>query len=121
MVDLKNSELEKIVKEEIKHLYFIKNFRSATAEEWYLFLKSYTEPKTGGAAAKVIVHYDLQGNRDVFINTTLIFDDPKLFDERLYPLVYAIADEVVNRIVGYANTLLSVHAGANSYSAEYTR
>jgi hypothetical protein len=25
----------------------------------------------------------------------------------------------VNRLVGYADTLLSVHAGENSYNAEY--
>ncbi|CAI8860969.1 hypothetical protein EMIT07CA2_20452 [Brevibacillus sp. IT-7CA2] len=59
------------------------------------------------------------GNRDVFINTTVIFDDPKLHDPTLHPLVYAVVDETVNRLVGYANTLLLVHAGFNSYSAEY--
>ncbi|MCD8509185.1 MAG: hypothetical protein LRY73_04380 [Bacillus sp. (in: Bacteria)] len=98
---------------------FTKNFRSATAEEWYVFLPDYEDPKTGGAAGKVIIHYELQGNRDVFINTTIIFSDSKLWEPKLHPLVYAIADELVNRLVGYADTLLVVHAGENSYDAEY--
>ena len=95
------------------------NFRSASAEEWYIFLPHYQDPKTGGAAGKVIIHYNLFGNKDVFINTTIIFDDPKLHDSDLHYLVYSIAEELVNRLVGYADTLLVVHAGENSYHAEY--
>ncbi|GIO06744.1 hypothetical protein J31TS6_27720 [Brevibacillus reuszeri] len=67
----------------------------------------------------MFIHYDLFGNRDIFIHTTVIFDDPTLYDPILHPLVYAVVDEIVNRLVGYANTLLSVHAGTNSYTAEY--
>jgi hypothetical protein len=100
-------------------LKFTKNFRSATAEEWYIFLPGYQDVQTGGAAGKAIIHYNLYGNRDVFINTTIIFDDPQLYDPSQHQLVYAVADELVNRLVGYADTLLSVHAGENSYHAEY--
>jgi hypothetical protein len=98
---------------------FTKNFRSATAEEWYLFFPGYEDPRTGGAAGKAIIHYDLYGNRDIFINTTIIFDDPTLYLPDAHSLVYALADELVNRLVGYADTLVSVHAGENSYDAEY--
>lgn len=98
---------------------FTKNFRSPTAEEWYIFLTEYKDPVTGGAAGKAIIHYDLLGNRDVFINTTIIFDDPQLHRAQRYPLVYAVVDEVINRLVGYADTLVSVHSGENSYNAEY--
>jgi hypothetical protein len=42
-----------------------------------------------------------------------------LYVSELHPLVYALGDEIVNRLVGYADTLLSVHAGENSYQAEY--
>ncbi|WP_134685421.1 hypothetical protein [Brevibacillus migulae] len=112
-------ELKKKAEEEISGLTFTKNFRSATAEEWYVFLPGYKDPQTGGAAGKVIIHYDLYGNRDVFINTTIIYDDPALCMPEVSPLVYQISEELVNRLVGYANTLLSVHAGANSYQAEY--
>jgi len=116
IVDLQtNKEIE----EEVHSLKFTKNFRSATAEEWYIFMKNYADPQTGGAAGKAIIHYNLYGNKEIFINTTIIFDDEKLFHPELHPLVYAIADEVVNRLVGYADTLLSVHAGFNSYQAEY--
>jgi hypothetical protein len=104
---------------EVDGLKFTKNFRSATAEEWYLFLPSYRDPQSGGAAGKAIIHYDLYGNRDIYINTTIIFDDPELYISTLHSLVYAIADEIVNRLVGYADTLLSVHAGENSYQAVY--
>lgn len=116
IVDL---QMKKEIEEEIKDLKFTKNFRSATAEEWYIFMKNYADPKTGGAAGKAIIHYNLYGNKEIFINTTIIFDDERLFNHELHPLVYAIADEIVNRLVGYADTLLSVHAGANSYHAEY--
>ena len=116
---LMSSELKAKTDEAIQGLTFTKNFRSATAEEWYLFLPGYHDPQTKGACGKVFIHYDLFGNRDVFIHTTVIFDDPKLFDPILHPLVYAVVEEIVNRLVGYANTLLSVHAGTNSYTAEY--
>jgi len=111
--------LKEQVEKELASLRFTKNFRSATAEEWYIFLESYMDPQTGGAAGKVIIHYNLYGNKEVFINTTIIFDDPSLFDPVHHPLVYALAEEIVNRLVGYADTLLSVHAGENSYQAEY--
>ncbi|WP_374702977.1 hypothetical protein [Peribacillus deserti] len=103
------------------HIQFTKNFRSATAEEWYVFIPGFKDPATGGAAGKAIVHYNLYGNRDMFINTTVILDDPGLFTQENFQLVYSIADELVNRLVGYADTLLSVHAGGNSYNAEYKR
>lgn len=121
IVDLISPEMESEINLVLKEMRFSKNFRSATAEEWFVFLADYQDPKTEGAAGKVIIHYDLQGNKDIFINTTIIFDDPKLFQPRLDSLVYAICDELVNRLVGYANTLLSVHAGDNSYQAEYVR
>lgn len=119
--DLTNPELQEKITEELAGMSFTKNFRSQTAEEWYIFLQGFIDPKTKGAVGKAIIHYDLQGNRDIFINTTIILDDPKLFDPALYPLVYAVADELVNRLVGYASTLLSVHAGENSFQAEYVR
>lgn len=113
------NELQELIHKQITGLTFTKNFRSATAEEWYLFLPDYQDPRTDGAAGKVIIHYNLFGNREVFINTTIIFDVPALFDSNYHSLVYAICDETVNRLVGYADTLLSVHAGDNSYDAEY--
>ncbi|MFV8829079.1 hypothetical protein [Alkalihalobacterium sp. APHAB7] len=121
IIDLVSPELKERIDNELSALTFTKNFRSATAEEWFIFLKEFKDPKTGGAAGKVIIHYDLQGNRDIFINTTIIFDDPSLYRGEIEPLVYAICDELVNRLVGYANTLLAVHAGENSYEAEYVR
>lgn len=121
VTSLRNPELDEKISKEIAGMTFTKNFRSQTAEEWYIFLPNYSDPETKGAVGKVFIHYDLQGNRDIFINTTIILDDPRLFDPSLYPLVYAVADELVNRLVGYANTLLSVHAGENSLQAEYIR
>lgn len=121
VAELRNQELSETIKTELAGMSFTKNFRSATAEEWYVFLPGYHDPKSEGAAGKVIIHYDLQGNRDIFINTTVILDDPKLYEPTLYPLVYAVSDELINRLVGYANTLLSVHAGENSFQAEYVR
>ncbi|MBB6454496.1 hypothetical protein HNQ94_002978 [Salirhabdus euzebyi] len=112
-------ELKQLIKREIEGLSFSKNFRSATAEEWYVFLPSYKDPVSRGAAGKAIVHYDLMGNREIFINTTIIFDDPALHKPEVHSLLYAICEELVNRLVGYADTLLSVHAGENSYRAEY--
>lgn len=117
--DMKNPVLQDLINSQLSQMTFTKNFRSATAEEWYVFLPDYEDPKTGGAAGKVIIHYELQGNRDVFINTTMIFSDSKLWEPMLHSLVYAIADELINRLVGYADTLLVVHAGENSYDAEY--
>ncbi|GAB3061337.1 hypothetical protein [Virgibacillus ainsalahensis] len=114
-----NPLLQKRITNEVEGMKFTKNFRSATAEEWYIFLPGFEDRKTGGAAGKVIVHYNLYGNREIFINTTIIFDDPQLCDTTAHPLVYALTDEIVNRLVGYADTLLSVHAGENSYQAEY--
>ncbi|SEM15616.1 hypothetical protein SAMN05192533_101235 [Mesobacillus persicus] len=107
------------IKNEIEGLTFTKNFRSATAEEWYVFLPSFKDPQTGGAAGKAIIHYNLYGNRDVYINTTIIFDDPDMHNENIQPVVISIVDEIINRLVGYADTLLAVHAGENSYQAVY--
>ena len=112
-------QIKKQIEQEIDGIVCTKNFRSATAEEWFVFLPNFKEAKTGGAAGKVFVHYDLQGNKDVFINTTIIYEDKELYCETMYQLVYAISEELVNRLVGYANTLLSVHAGDNSYQSEY--
>ncbi|MDQ0879095.1 hypothetical protein [Peribacillus sp. V2I11] len=113
-------ELKKIMKV-TERMSFTKNFRSATAEEWFVFIPGFKDPVTGGAAGKAIVHYNLYGNKDMFINTTVILDDPVLFGEENFQLVYSICDELINRLVGYADTLLSVHAGSNSYNAEYKR
>ncbi|ADE70776.1 MULTISPECIES: hypothetical protein [Priestia] len=119
IVDAAHLEQKTQIEKVINGMTFTKNFRSATAEEWYVFLPGYEDPRTGGAAGKAMIHYNLYGNRDVFINTTVILDDPALFRTEIHPLVYAIADELVNRLVGYADTLLSVHAGENSFDAEY--
>jgi hypothetical protein len=112
-------EVKQHINRVIDGMTFTKNFRSATAEEWYIFLPGYKDPRTGGAAGKAMIHYHLYGNRDVFINTTVIMDDPALFKPEVHLLVYAVADELVNRLVGYADTILSVHAGENSFDAEY--
>ncbi|KWU55786.1 MULTISPECIES: hypothetical protein [Priestia] len=119
IVDAAHLEQKMQIEKVINGMTFTKNFRSATAEEWYVFLPGYEDPRTGGAAGKAMIHYNLYGNRDMFINTTVILDDPALFRAEIHPLVYAIADELVNRLVGYADTLLSVHAGENSFDAEY--
>ncbi|WP_156291499.1 hypothetical protein [Oceanobacillus salinisoli] len=120
VVEVVNPGLKKRIEAEIEGMKFTKNMRSATAEEWYVFLPGFHDRiRGGGAAGKVIVHYNLWGHKNIFINTTIIFDDPHLYDSELHPLVYALADEIVNRLVGYADTLLSVHAGENTYSAEY--
>ena len=120
IVELLTSEQKDKIDHEINDLKFTKNFRSATAEEWYVFLPSFFDPQTKGAAGKVIIHYDLLGNKDIFINTTIIYDDPSLYEESNAALVYAISEEIINRLVGYANTLVAVHCGSNSYQAEYT-
>lgn len=119
ILDVIDPQISKQIEEEIKGLTFTKNFRSPSAEEWYVFLPSYKDPITGGAAGKVIIHYNLYDTKEIFINTTIIFNDPALHNESLHQLVYAISDELVNRLVGYADTLLSVHSGENSYQAEY--
>ena len=119
IVEVVHEELKKKIDAEIKGMTFTKNFRSPTAEEWYIFLPSYSDPVTGGAAGKTIIHYNLYDTKHIFINTTIIFDDPNLHKNDSYQLVYALADEIVNRLVGYADTLLSVHSGQNSYNAEY--
>jgi hypothetical protein len=119
IVDAISPQMREEINKVLHGLSFTKNFRSATAEEWYVFIPGYEDPRTGGAAGKAIIHYNLYGNRDVYINTTIILDDPNLSKPDLHPLVYSLADEVVNRLVGYADTLLSVHAGENSYDAEY--
>ncbi|WP_067727475.1 hypothetical protein [Oceanobacillus damuensis] len=119
VVEVMDPVFKKRIDGEIDGMTFTKNFRSSTAEEWYIFLPGFKDRKTGGAAGKAIIHYNLWGNQHIFINTTIIFDDPALYDPQLHPLVYAISDEIINRLVGYANTLLSVHAGENSYNAEY--
>jgi hypothetical protein len=114
-----DEKLKEQIEYELEEMKFTKNFRSPTAEEWYIFLPNYTDPVTGGAAGKTIIHYNLYDTKQIFINTTIIFDDPSLHKNELHQLVYALADEIVNRLVGYADTLLSVHAGENSYNAEY--
>ena len=119
IIDVIGENIKNQIDHEINGLKFTKNFRSPTAEEWYVFLPSFQDPQTGGAAGKTIVHYNLFDTKHFFINTTIIFDDPSLHNLELHQLVYAIADEIVNRIVGYADTLLSVHSGENSYQAEY--
>jgi len=121
VVDIVNDNMKKHIEEEIEGMKFTKNFRSPSAEEWFIFLPNYHDTDTGGAAGKVIVHYNLLDTKEIFINTTIIFDDPDLHKEAAHQLVYAISDEIINRLVGYANTLLSVHSGKNSYNAEYVQ
>lgn len=119
IVEVIDQRLKEQIQFEINEMKFTKNFRSPTAEEWYIFLPSYFDPITGGAAGKTIIHYNLYDTKQIFINTTVIFDDPSLHKSEKHQLVYALADEIVNRLVGYADTLLSVHSGENSYNAEY--
>lgn len=119
IIEVIDERLKQQIEDEIKGMNFTKNFRSPSAEEWYVFLPSYQDPNTGGAAGKAIIHYNLFGTKEIFINTTIIFDDLALHKSELHPLVYAISDEIINRLVGYADTLLSVHSGENSYNAEY--
>jgi len=119
VIDAIPKEMQRRITEVIDGMKFTKNFRSPTAEEWYIFLPNYQEPIHGGAAGKGIIHYNLIGNKDVYVNTTIILEDPQLYLSENHTLVYAISEETVNRLVGYADTLLSVHCGANSYQAEY--
>jgi hypothetical protein len=119
IIDVIDDRLKEQIDTEISGMTFTKNFRSPSAEEWYIFLPNYKDPVTGGAPGKAIIHYNLYDTKQIFINTTVIFDDPTLHNRELYRLVYAISDEIVNRLVGYADTLLSVHSGENSYNAEY--
>jgi len=119
VVEVISIQTKKEIEDEISGMSFTKNFRSPSAEEWYIFLPNYKDPISGGAAGKAIIHYDLLGTKEIFINTTIIFDDPALHHKDSHQLVYGISDEIINRLVGYADTLLSVHAGENSYHAEY--
>lgn len=119
IIEVMDEKVKEQINVEIMGLKFTKNFRSPTAEEWYIFLPSFNDPVTGGAAGKTIIHYNLYDTKHIFINTTIIFDDPALHKSNQHQLVYALADEIVNRLVGYADTLLSVHSGENSYNAEY--
>ena len=119
IIDFIDNRLKEQIDTEISGMTFTKNFRSPSAEEWYIFLPSYKDPVTGGAPGKSIIHYNLYDTKQIFINTTIIFDDPAMHKRELYQVVYAISDEIVNRLVGYADTLLSVHSGENSYNAEY--
>jgi hypothetical protein len=119
IIEVMDERVKERIEYEINGMKFTKNFRSPTAEEWYIFLQSYRDPVTGGAAGKTIIHYNLYDTKQIFINTTIIFDDPSLHKSEQHQLVYALADEIVNRLVGYADTLLSVHSGENSYNAEY--
>jgi hypothetical protein len=119
IIDVVDEGIQKQIEDEIKGMTFTKNFRSPSAEEWYVFLPSFEDPVTGGAPGKTIIHYNLYDTKHIFINTTIIFDDPALHRNELHRLVYAVSDEIVNRLVGYADTLLSVHSGGNSYNAEY--
>lgn len=118
MQALTKAQQDKITNE-LERMTFTKNFRSATAEEWYIFLPSFQDPQSGGACGKAIIHYNLYGNKDIFIHTTIIIDDITLHKKENNTILYAICEELVNRLVGYADTLLSVHAGENSYQAEY--
>jgi hypothetical protein len=119
IIDVIDEQTKQKIDHEISGMTFTKNFRSPTAEEWYIFLPSFQDPLTGGAPGKVIIHYNLYDTKHIFINTTIIFDDKSLHKKEHYRLVYAVCDEIVNRLVGYADTLLSVHSGENSYNAEY--
>ena len=119
IVDVIDHVIRKKIEDEIRGMTFTKNFRSPSAEEWYIFLPGYKDPLKEGAAGKAIIHYNLYDTKEIFINTTIIFDDPSLHNRENHQLVYAISDEIVNRLVGYADTLLSVHSGENSYNAEY--
>lgn len=118
-IHIQDDVLKKRIELEIKGMTFTKNFRSASAEEWYIFLPGFKDPGTGGAPGKVIIHYNIMDTREISINTTIIYDDPVLHKSDLFPLVYSLSDEIVNRLVGYADTLLSVHSGENSYTAEF--
>ena len=119
IIDVMSDAQKEQIDFEIKGMTFTKNFRSPSAEEWYVFLPSFKDPLTGGAAGKAIIHYNLFDTKEIFINTTVILDDPALHKPEQHQPVYALADELVNRLVGYAETLLSVHSGENSYNAEY--
>lgn len=108
VIDAIPKEMQKHITEVIDGMKFTKNFRSTTAEEWYIFLPNYQEPVSGGAAGKGIIHYNLIGDKDVYVNTTVILEDPQLYLSEHHAFVYAISEEIVNRLVGYADTLLSV-------------
>ncbi|WP_026584109.1 hypothetical protein [Bacillus sp. J33] len=119
IINLKPSLSHEKMNELAEGITFTKNFRSATAEEWYIFLPGFQDPRTKGAAAKAIIHYNLYGTKEIFINTTIIYDDPALHKPEMRQMVQLFTEEIINRLVGYADTLLSVHAGENSYDMEY--
>ena len=48
IVDVIDPKMSKQIDKEMKGLTFTKNFRSPSAEEWYVFLPSYKDPITGG-------------------------------------------------------------------------
>src|SRR5438309_9268241 len=104
IIEVIDQNLKRQIKDEISGMTFTKNFRSPSAEEWYIFLPNFKDPITGGAAGKTIIHYNLLGTKEIFINTTIIFDDPVLHQKDLHQLVYGISDEIINRLVGYADT-----------------
>ncbi|WP_249745268.1 hypothetical protein [Mesobacillus boroniphilus] len=83
---------------------FTKNFRSATEEEWYEFLPGFKDQGIGGAVGKAVIHYNLYGIKE-------IFDDSGLHEERNHQLVYGLDVEIVNRLLGYTDTLMSLHLG----------
>ncbi|PAE44103.1 hypothetical protein [Bacillus sp. 7884-1] len=58
-------------------------------------------------------------NTKTIIYLCWYFIQAYIHNSKQHQIVYALADEIVNRLVGYANTLLSVHSGENSYNAEY--
>jgi len=66
IVDAAHLEQKTQIEKVINGMTFTKNFRSATAAEWYVFLPGYEDPRTGGAEGKAMIHYNLCGNRDVF-------------------------------------------------------
>jgi len=44
VVEVIDPHLKLRIKKEVEGLQFIKNFRSATAEEWYVFLPGFKDP-----------------------------------------------------------------------------
>ena len=54
IVDVIDPKMRKQIDTEIKGLTFTKNFRSPSAEEWYVFLPSYKDPITGVRLARLL-------------------------------------------------------------------
>lgn len=52
VINIIKPELQEKIQAELDGLTFTKNFRSATAEEWYVFSPNYKEPKEGGQPEK---------------------------------------------------------------------